>query len=186
MARSLVALLVVAAGTWCDCRDRRIPNRLVTAGIAAGLALGLFTGGVHGLVESALGLLTGAAILFVPFALGWVGAGDVKLLAAIGAILGPRGVAYSILYGAVAGGVMSAIVLVRRRRLGMTLNAIAVGLVGFIVYVIPGLIGRTRGVVRPFEGAAHVPHSGAAIPYSAAIGIGLVIAIATGFSLVFT
>ncbi|MGE5541721.1 MAG: prepilin peptidase [Bacillota bacterium] len=180
----MTALLVAAAGTWCDCKERRIPNRLVTAGIAVGFALGFFTNGVHGLAECVLGLLTGGALLFVPFALGWVGAGDVKLLAAIGAILGPKGVAYSILYGAVAGGVMSAVVLVRRRRLGVTLSAILVGLLGFLAYVVPGLVGRTKGVARPFHGAAHVPHSGAAIPYSAAIGIGLVIAIATGFSLV--
>ncbi|MGE5587655.1 MAG: prepilin peptidase [Clostridia bacterium] len=185
MAQILAALVITAAAIWCDCRERRIPNRVVVAGIAAGLVLGLVTGGLHGLGESLLGLLAGGAILFVPFSLGWIGAGDVKLLASIGAILGARGAAYSILYGAIAGGVMSAVAVARRRRLGVTFMAVLVGLLGFISYIIPGLVGRTVRVVRPLEDAMPLPHSGVAIPYSAAIGIGLVIAIATGFSLVF-
>lgn len=185
MVRILAAVVVAAAAIWCDCRDRRIPNRLVAAGIGAGLLLGLVSGGLRGLGESVLGLLAGGAILFVPFALGWMGAGDVKLLAAIGAILGARGAAYSILYGAIAGGIISAVALTRRRRLGVTLMAILVGFSGFLSYIIPGLVGRTMRVVRPLEDAMPLPHSGVAIPYSAAIGIGLVIAIATGFSLVF-
>lgn len=185
MARIVVALAVAAAGTWWDVRERRVPNEVVLGGLGAGLVLGLVTGGLRGLGQSVLGVLTGTAILFVPFALGWMGAGDVKLLAAIGAILGPKGAAYSILYGAVAGGVISAVVLARRRRLGVTLRAILVGFLGFLSYIIPGLVGRTVRVVRPLEEAVPVPHSGVAIPYSAAIGIGLVIAIATRFSLAF-
>ena len=183
--QTATALTVAVLAAWYDSRTRRVPNRLVAAGIAAGLVLGLVAGGLRGLGESVLGLLAGGAILFVPFALGWVGAGDVKLLAAIGAILGPKGAVYSILYGAIAGGIISAVALARRRRLGVTLMAVLVGFLGFLSYVIPGLVGRTVRAVRPLEDAMHVPHSGVAIPYSAAIGIGLVIAIATGFSLVF-
>lgn len=179
------ALITAGLAAWYDSRTRRIPNRLVMAAAAVGLVLGLVTGGLRGLGESLLGLLAGGAILFVPFALGWMGAGDVKLLAAIGAILGPKGAVYSILYGAIVGGIISAVVLARRRRLGVTLTAILVGFLGFISYVIPGLVGRAVRVVRPLEGAVPLPHSGVAIPYSAAIGIGLVIAIATEFSLVF-
>ncbi|MGE5584341.1 MAG: prepilin peptidase [Bacillota bacterium] len=185
MAQIVAALVITAAAIWCDCRERRIPNRLVMAAAAVGLVLGLVTGGLRGLGQSVLGFLAGGAILFVPFALGWIGAGDVKLLAAIGAILGARGAAYSILYGAIAGGVISAVAVARRRRLGVTLMAVLVGFLGFVSYIIPGLVGRTMRVVRPLEDAMTLPHSGVAIPYSAAIGIGLIIAIATGFSLVF-
>lgn len=183
--QSATALMVAVLAAWYDSRTRRIPNRLVMAAAAVGLVLGLVTGGLRGLGESLLGLLAGGAILFVPFALGWMGAGDVKLLAAIGAILGPKGAVYSILYGAIVGGIISAVALARRRRLGVTFMAVLVGVLGFISYIIPGLVGRTMRVVRPLEDAMPLPHSGVAIPYSAAIGIGLVIAIATGFSLVF-
>lgn len=185
MLQVVTAVIVAAAAAWYDWKERRVPNRLAMAGILLGLALALVSRGLRGLGESLLGLLAGGAILFVPFALRWMGAGDVKLLAAIGAILGPKGAVYSILYGAIVGGIISAVVLARRRRLGVTLTAILVGFLGFISYVIPGLVGRAVRVVRPLEGAVPLPHSGVAIPYSAAIGIGLVIAIATEFSLVF-
>lgn len=183
--QAVAALITAALATWYDSTTRRVPNRLIAIAIATGLALGILTGGLRGLGESVLGLFAGGAVLFVPFALGWMGAGDVKLLAAIGAILGPRGAAYSILYGAIVGGIISAVALARRRRLGVTFMAVLVGVLGFISYIIPGLVGRTMRVVRPLEDAMPLPHSGVAIPYSAAIGIGLVIAIATGFSLVF-
>lgn len=181
----MIAVVVTGLAAWHDWKERRVPNRVSITGIFLGLALALVSGGLGGLGQSVLGFLAGTAILFVPFALGWVGAGDVKLLAAIGAIMGPKGAAYSILYGAVAGGIISAVALARRRRLGVTLRAILVGFLGFLSYIIPGLVGRTVRVVRPLEEAVPVPHSGVAIPYSAAIGIGLVIAIATRFSLAF-
>lgn len=180
MVRATTAIAMVAVALWFDYRERRIPNQLVLMGVAAGFALGLATGGLRGLGASALGLVVGGAILFVPFALGWMGGGDVKLLAAIGAILGAKGAAVSMLYGAIAGGVMSAAVLARRRRLGATFAAIGVGLLGFVAYLIPGIVGRNLRMARRAGEAMQVPTSGAAIPYSAAIGIGLVIAVATG------
>jgi len=179
--RVAVAVVVTGVAAWHDWKERRVPNRVCVAGILLGLALALVSGGLGGLGQSVLGFLTGTAILFVPFALGWMGAGDVKLLAAIGAILGPKGAAYSILYGAVAGGVISAVVLAKRRRLGVTLTAILVGFLGFVSYIIPGLVCRTVRVVHPLRETVPLPRSRVAIPYSAAIGIGLVIAIVTRF-----
>ncbi len=179
-----VAIAVAGAAVWFDWRERRIPNRLVAVGMAAGLGLGLVTGGLRGLGASAAGLIVGGAILFVPFALGWVGAGDVKLLAAVGAILGPRGAALSMLYGAVAGGIMSAAVLMRRRRLGLTLAGIGIAFIGFLSYVAPGILGRSMRLARQSGQALLAPRSGVAIPYSVAIGLGLLVAMATGFSIV--
>ena len=56
-----------------------------------------------------LGWLLGVAIFFVPFALGGLGGGDVKLLGALGAWLGPSGIFWAALYTGVAGGVMAII-----------------------------------------------------------------------------
>lgn len=180
----VAAIAVAAAAAWYDCKERRIPNRLVAAGMVTGLVLGLVTGGLRGLGAAVVGLLVGVGILFVPFALGWVGAGDVKLLAAVGSILGAKGAAFSMLYGAVAGGIISAAVLVRRRRLGLTLAGIGIGLIGFLAFIVPGVLGRSLRLVRQSGETVPVPSSGLAIPYSAAIGVGLVIAIATGFTIV--
>jgi prepilin peptidase CpaA len=93
-----------------DVRSRRIPNVLTFGAAAAGLIYGAITGGWSGAGSAALGWLIGAAAFFIPFALGGLGAGDVKLLAAIGAWLGPVGAFWLALYTGVAGGVMAIVV----------------------------------------------------------------------------
>ncbi len=183
MLQVWAAVALVAIAIWFDCRERRIPNRLVAVGIAAGLVLGLASHGLRGVAMSFVGLLCGGAILFVPFALGGIGAGDVKLLAAVGAILGARGAVFSMLYGAVAGGVISAAVIARRRGLGFTARTLAVGALGFAAYAAPGLLGRASRLVRESGFARPRMSSGLSIPYSVAIGIGVVVGALTRFSI---
>ncbi len=98
----LVAMLGVAV--FMDVSRHRIPNQLNLVGLCAGLVLQGATGGFHGLLAGVLGALVGLAC-FVPFyALRGMGAGDVKLLAAVGSFLGPLGAAYSAMFSLVAGG----------------------------------------------------------------------------------
>jgi prepilin peptidase CpaA len=108
-----VAVLVLAA-TYYDLRSRRIPNTLTLGAAAVALAMHAAVGGWSGLLLAASGWAVGAALFFPLFALGGMGAGDVKLLAAIGAWLGPAGAIWTGLYGAVAGGVMALIVALSR------------------------------------------------------------------------
>ncbi len=102
-----------AAAIW-DLRTKRIPNWLTYPAIVLGLALNLALSGYAGLGASLLGTAAGTALLFVPFALGGMGAGDVKMLAAVGALAGPAFVFRSFVYGAVAGGLIAAGVLFGR------------------------------------------------------------------------
>ncbi|MFA7167005.1 MAG: prepilin peptidase, partial [Desulfoplanes sp.] len=62
------------------------------------------------------GLLIGVACLFIPFALGGMGAGDVKLMGAVGAVLGPLGVFISFVYTAMLGGVWALYLLITKDR----------------------------------------------------------------------
>jgi prepilin peptidase CpaA len=114
----LVAGVLVA--TAVDLRTGRIPNVLTAA--MTGLGLGFAATGVSGISVGAavLGFLIGLALMLPGHALGATGAGDVKLMAAIGTIVGPAMVVTAFLFTAVAGGVLAIIVAARRRRLGAT------------------------------------------------------------------
>ncbi len=97
-----------------DIKTRRVPNYL-TLGVAAGaLVFHTTTGGVSGFGESVGGWLTGVALFLPWFALGGMGAGDVKLLAALGAWLGPMGALWAAIYASVAGGLLALTVTLAR------------------------------------------------------------------------
>ena len=109
-AGSVVTAVVIAVGLVAcvtDVRHRRIPN-LLTFG-AAGLAL-LFhgvVGGTAGLQSAVIGWLVGTALFLPFFLLGGMGGGDVKLMAALGAWLGPGQAFWLAIYASIAGGVMA-------------------------------------------------------------------------------
>ncbi len=88
-----------------------------------GAGLGLATFGLGGISVGAavLGCVIGLVLMLPGFALGATGAGDVKLMAAVGSLLGPLVVVYAVLYTALAGGVLAVVVALQRRRLGTAL-----------------------------------------------------------------
>jgi prepilin peptidase CpaA len=131
-----VAVLVtgVCASVW-DFRTRRIPNVLTLGSAALAVAFhAAGTGPVREALASAAWSVAGwvvGLLLFLPlFLLRGLGAGDVKLLAAFGAWLGPAAACWVAIYGAIAGGAMAVPWLVARRALGRTLGNIW-ALIGF-------------------------------------------------------
>ncbi|MBI3976627.1 MAG: prepilin peptidase [Chloroflexi bacterium] len=108
---------LVAVASALDVRARRIPNVLTLPAALLGLILNGLMYGQAGLLSSGLGWLLAVGVLLVPFAMRWLGAGDVKLVAALGALKGPDFVLATIVYAAVAGGAVALVVLVRQRRL---------------------------------------------------------------------
>ena len=92
-----------------DVRERRIPNWLTLGGAVAAFTYYGVTLGIPGLWTAAGGWLVGVAIFFAPFALGGLGAGDVKLVAALGAWLGWYDTVWLGLYTGVAGGLLALI-----------------------------------------------------------------------------
>ncbi|HEU5182837.1 MAG TPA: prepilin peptidase [Candidatus Polarisedimenticolia bacterium] len=121
----LAAIIVAGIACFTDLRSRRISNQLVLAGLAAGCFLNTLRGGWAALGWSLAGALLGLAIFLPFFALGGMGAGDVKLLACLGSILGPRDLFAVALVGALAGGVLALGVALANGRLLSTLKGIA-------------------------------------------------------------
>src|SRR5215468_5867526 len=111
----LLGILIATAAVF-DVRSRRIPNWLVLAGLAAGLSWNVFSAGLPGLGRSAAGLGLGFALYFPLYLLRARGAGDVKLLAAAGAITGPGNVFWVFLLTAVLGGAFAVIFILFRGR----------------------------------------------------------------------
>jgi prepilin peptidase CpaA len=121
MAPLIVLTLGLAAAVVIDLRTRRIPNWL-TAGMAAGgfgIACG---GGAVTPAHAALGMLAGLLLMMPGHLIGALGAGDVKLMASIGAVVGPGMVLRAFLFTALAGGLFAIAVAVQRGLLADTLN----------------------------------------------------------------
>ncbi|WP_300161572.1 A24 family peptidase [Solidesulfovibrio sp.] len=92
------------AGAVVDMRSRRIPNLVTFPAMAALLAVhGVFSG-LSGLGDAALGLAGCFVVFLIPHVFGLLGAGDVKLLAVVGAGLGSRAVITVALFTSIAGG----------------------------------------------------------------------------------
>jgi prepilin peptidase CpaA len=100
------AIGVAAVAAAWDVRTRRIPNALSFGAAAAAIAAHGFVAGTAGAGWSLAGWLAGVALFLPFFALGGMGAGDVKLLAALGAWLGPSATIWIALFSTIAGGVI--------------------------------------------------------------------------------
>jgi prepilin peptidase CpaA len=108
-SHALALGLVVLAAAF-DLQTRRIPNLLTFGAAAAGFVLHGWMNGLQGLAGSVAGWAIGVMLFLPLFLLRGMGAGDVKLLGAVGAGLGPVGVLYAGLYSVLAGGLLALVV----------------------------------------------------------------------------
>lgn len=165
---------VLVAGAF-DLRYRRIPNWLNVSAIVLGLGLNLLFFEVHGVVLALLGL--GCSLLvYVPlYLVRGMGAGDVKLMAAVGAIVGPMNWLYIFLFTALLGGLVSLLYVVFRRRLQETVLNL-------------GLIVSELARLRPpadREARLDIRHDKALrIPHGAVIALGTVFFLVLGSNVV--
>lgn len=114
----LVLLFVSAALT--DLKWNRIFNVQTFPAMALGLALGTLGGGLRGALGSLAGLVVGLALLLAFYFVGGVGAGDVKLLGAIGSLKGAGFVVWTMFYAGLIGGVMACAVVIWQGRTRQT------------------------------------------------------------------
>jgi len=123
-----VAVLVpgVLWASWIDYAQRRVPNWLNLALLLIGFAVQGAFFGWSGISTGLLGMLTGFGLLIIPWLMHGMGAGDVKLLSAIGVWLGPLLTLYSFLLGAVIGALAAIVMILSTGRLRMACANIGV------------------------------------------------------------
>lgn len=171
----LLALLLAAVTT--DLRSQRIPNALVLTGItlalaAHALALGLTGEPLAGLSWWAplAGLATGLAVLIPLYLMRAMGAGDVKLMAMVGAFVGAPTVLAAALYTLVAGGVLSMAVMLGKGVTRRTLTNVRFQMGEWTAWAL-----RLRGLHLPTP--APLQTTAARLPYALAISVGTVAAL---------
>lgn len=158
------ALAIGALACVTDLRSARIPNLLTFSALAAALLFhGLAPSG-SGLPAALLGVLAGLLVFFPFFALGAMGAGDVKLMAALGAWIGWQPVLQVALYGAIAGGVLALVLAMWRGYLRTALTNIA-ALLRF--WAVEG--------IKPLPALTLEAGTGLRLPYALPIMVGLVV-----------
>jgi prepilin peptidase CpaA len=118
ISAAVIVCALVAAGF--DVKTRRIPNVLCAGGMLAGLLVHLASGGWRSMFASCASLLLCGAVFLMVYVAGGMGAGDVKLIAAQGSLLGLSGVAPLLALTAIAGGVMALVYAGWRGRLRQT------------------------------------------------------------------
>ena len=134
LALALLFIPMAIVITYMDVKYRRIPNKMVLVTLIGGIALNTIFGGMHGLLVSLGGfaLAFGITLLFHTF--GTMGAGDVKLFGAIGAISGISLVIPTLLLVALTGGALAIIKMIYSGRVRTTM----LGVLQFFYGLLPG------------------------------------------------
>jgi prepilin peptidase CpaA len=163
----IVVLAVVVSAAIIDLKTRRIPNLLTFGAAAAAAAFYLISGGPRALLTTAIaGWATGIALFLPMFLLRGMGAGDVKLLGAVGAWLGPAGAVWAALYSVLAGGVIALVVGALHGYLGTAFRNLW------------GLIAFWRAVgVRPQPGLTIDDAASPRLAYGVAIAAGAAVTV---------
>lgn len=156
----IAASVFMLAASISDLRHRRISNRLNLIAVICGLCLQAAIFGVAGVVIGLQGFAAGLAILLIPYAMGMIGGGDVKFVAAIGTFLGAVVTLTGLAMGVVLGGFVGAFSLLRSGQLASGIRSVLADL------------GCLAGGVRP----ARLEHAQAVetVPYGVLLAVGMI------------
>lgn len=166
---ALVPALVYAC--WNDYRFRLIPNWLTVTVAATGLVAQTLWRGVPGLQSAALGIVVGFSVLILFWMVRAMGAGDVKLMAAVGAWVGPQMILFAILTGAIVGGVLALGIMVYQRRWSQTTANVGVMLTK---------MSSMKMAFSDYGSAESLSRASGGMPYAIPLAIGTLITLCSG------
>ncbi|ALC91910.1 hypothetical protein AM500_20530 [Bacillus sp. FJAT-18017] len=132
MIKAILLFLLLIICVVTDIRERRIYNKVLIPFLMVAFFVNAIAGGLGGIGDTVVGLLVGLAILLIPYLMGGMGAGDVKLLAVIGALMGYQFVLFSALYMAFAGGIFAFLIIFFRKGAKQRLKGIYLFLIGLL------------------------------------------------------
>jgi len=129
-----IPLLLLLVAMVCDLRRREVPDWIPLAILLWGIAATGF--GLHGIgwMGSLVGLVLGFGLSAAVFYLGGLGGADVKLIAAMGAVLGPFALCFVLFWMALAGGVLALVAAARGQRDFAYVPAITAGFAAYAIY----------------------------------------------------
>ena len=157
--------MVTGLSVFFDLRSRRIPNWLVLFGLGAGLILNSYRG-TGQLFASIAGFAIGVGIFIIPFALGCIGAGDVKCFGVIGALLGVGSLPRVLFYSAIAGGIIAiGAVLAGRCRLRFSSS----------IWTEFKIAALSLGRILPKGVNVRIAESGYSLPWGVALSAGTIV-----------
>ena len=163
---NVVLLLLVSIAGVNDLATRRIPNRLLLAGLACALVLRLLSANPAAALLSALGGMGVGLAVFLPFyLLRGMAAGDVKLMAVVGVFTGPDEAFEIAVLTWCAGGVMAVLTILVRGRMRLA--------IGNIGRMLAGIVTPGAGMLAPAQ-----EKSAGSMPYGLAIAVGTVAVLA--------
>lgn len=117
-----------------DLYQRRIPNLVTCPTIVIALLTYCVIGGLDGFLFSLRGLALAFIVFFVPYLIGVMGAGDVKLMSAVGAVIGVKNTIVALLFIAIAGGVLALGQMLYQRRFKKTLSGMYMSLLFLVMH----------------------------------------------------
>lgn len=168
-----ILILLIISTSYFDVKEKRIPNKITLPVILWGLLSSVVFNGFDGFKFSLTGFIAGLGIFMIPYILGGMGAGDVKLMAAIGALKGWEFSLLTALFGALTGGIIVIIYLIPQKKLGISL----LKMLGIIL--VPILKILSYSIDKPFINKPlhffidlKVESEKCYVPYGLAIGIG--------------
>ncbi len=115
-------LAVLLAATIYDIRYQKIPNLLTFTSMGVSLSYYFYSNGMSGFLFSLEGIFLGIAVMMLPYVMGGMGAGDAKLMGAVGGVLGPKGVFVAFLFTGLVGGLYAVILLIHSGNLVVSLR----------------------------------------------------------------
>jgi len=174
-SETMLAVIIPATliASWTDYRRHRVPNWLNVSIVVLGLGAQVAFFGLAGVKSGLLGMLVGFSMLILLWAMHGMGAGDVKLMVAVGAWLGPVMTFYAVLVGALAGGVVALGMIAARRSWFQTMANL-------------GLLMRKVSTVQTafseIGSARSFSQSGGVLPYAIPLTIGTWIVLVSQYS----